>query len=94
MLLMGTLCAVGQQKVNIYNPDSIQKYLKERIAETKQRQKAARDVQKAVDKELRTLQRDLEKSRAQALKDRQRVKAAQKKTTDKKEDVFHVFYFI
>ena len=77
MLAMVSL-ASNAQKVNIYNADSIQKYLKERIADTKVRQKAARDAQKAVDKEMRTLQRDLEKSRAQAVKDRQRVKAAQK----------------
>ena len=66
MLAMVSL-ASNAQKVNIYNADSIQKYLKERIADTKVRQKAARDAQKAVDKEMRTLQRDLEKSRAQAV---------------------------
>ena len=76
--LVGSIASHAQQKVNIYNADSIQKYLKERIADTKVRQKAARDAQKAVDKEMRTLQRDLEKSRAQAVKDRQRVKEAQK----------------
>ena len=67
-LLVGSMSLFAQQKVNIYNADSIQKYLKERIADTKVRQKAARDAQKAVDKEMRTLQRDLEKSRAQAIK--------------------------
>ena len=72
------MTSFAQHKVNIYSADSIQKYLKERIAETKVRQKAARDAQKAVDKEMLTLQRDLEKSRNQAIKDRQRVKAAQK----------------
>ena len=78
MLLVSSVASLAQHKVHIYNADSIQKYLKERIAETKIRQRAARDAQKAVDKELLTLQRDLEKSRNQALKDRQRVKAAQK----------------
>ena len=78
MMVAVSLTSFAQQKVNIYNADSIQKYLKERIAETKIRQRAARDAQKAVDKELLTLQRDLEKSRNQAIKDRQRVKAAQK----------------
>ena len=78
MLLVGSVASFAQQEVNIYNAESIQKYLKERIADTKARQKSARDSLKAVDKEMRTLQRDLEKSRAQAVKDRQRVKAAQK----------------
>ena len=54
MLAMVSL-ASNAQKVNIYNADSIQKYLKERIADTKVRQKAARDAQKAVDKERRCL---------------------------------------
>ena len=43
------MVSFAQHRVNIYNADSIQKYLKERIAETKVRQKAARDAQKAVD---------------------------------------------
>ena len=77
-LLVGSMASFAQQEVNIYNAESIQKYLKERIADTKERQKAARDSLKAVDKEMRTLQRDLEKSRAQAVKDRQRLKAAKK----------------
>ena len=78
VLLFGTMTSFAQEEVNIYNAESIQKYLKERIAETKARQKEAREAQKAVDKEMRTLQRDLEKSRAQAVRDRQRIKAAQK----------------
>ena len=77
-LLVGSLASYAQEEVNIYNAESIQKYLKERISETKARQKEARDALKSVDKEMRTLQRDLEKSRAQAIKDRQRLKAAQK----------------
>ena len=60
------------------NPDTIQKYLKDRIVETKEQLKETRAKLKAEEKTLRTLNRDLEKSRTQAQRDKMKLKEAKR----------------
>ena len=58
------------------NPDTIQAYLKDRIKEVKDSLKDTRSRLKAEEKTLRTLNRDLEKSRTQAQRDKVKLKEA------------------
>ena len=60
------------------NPDTIQKYLKDRIVEVKEQLRATRTQLKEEEKKLRTLNRDLEKSRTQAQRDKVKLKEAKR----------------
>ena len=75
-LVMGGNTVSAQALYN--NSDTIQKYLKERIAETKEQLKETRSKLKEEEKTLRILNRDLEKSRAQAQRDKVKLKAAKR----------------
>ena len=61
------------------NPDTIQQYLKERIKEVKEQAKETREKLKQEEKTLRTLNRDLAKSRTQAQRDKVKLKEAKRK---------------
>ena len=61
------------------NPDTIQAYLKERIKEVKEQAKETRAKLKEEEKTLRTLNRDLAKSRTQAQRDKVKLKEAKRK---------------
>ena len=60
------------------NPDTIQKYLKDRITEVKEQLKSTRSQLKEEERTLRVLNRDLEKSRTQAQRDKQKLKEAKR----------------
>ena len=76
LLAVGNTNASAQALYN--NPDTIQKYLKDRITETKEQLKETRSKLKEEEKTLRTLNRDLEKSRTQAQRDKVKLKEAKR----------------
>ena len=76
MLLTGSSLASAQALYT--NPDTIQQYLKDRITETKEQLKDTRARLKEEERTLRTLNRDLAKSRAQAQKDKVKLKEAKR----------------
>ena len=76
MLFAGSISASAQALYT--NPDTIQKYLKDRIVEVKEQLKVTRTQLKEEEKKLRTLNRDLEKSRTQAQRDKVKLKEAKR----------------
>ena len=60
------------------NPDTIQQYLKDRIKDVKEQLKATKSKLKEEEKTLRTLNRDLTKSRTQAQRDKIKLKEAKR----------------
>ena len=76
MLGLGNSSAAAQALYT--NPDTIQKYLKDRITDVKEQLKATRTQLKEEERTLRTLNRDLEKSRTQAQRDKMKLKEAKR----------------
>ena len=77
--LLQMFCSGSVSAQALYtNPDTIQKYLKDRITEVKEQLRETRAQLKAEEKTLRTLSRDLEKSRTQAQRDKVKFKEAKR----------------
>ena len=78
LLLQVVFTSYASAQALYTNPDTIQKYLKDRIVEVKEQLKETRAQLKAEEKTLRTLNRDLEKSRTQAQRDKVKLKEAKR----------------
>ena len=76
LLVVGNTNATAQALYT--NPDTIQNYLKGRIKDVKDSLRETRAKLKAEEKTLRTLNRDLEKSRTQAQRDKVKLKEAKR----------------